>query len=364
MGNDVQADQYPLPIPTIEKEIILKKKTPQSPTKPFSHHRHDSGRHHHHNRSPMIPRRKRGLSHDGERDDYGWFEDFESPHMTTTLSQEFARQPLQKALSLPPPATEPPLYILESSLETQQLWYSTAGRRPKQPPQERAYYEQLWAKNFESSSVPYLKSEEVLDNLNIAAITHNNNNLHRAATLDNNNINNIMVAPSKKRMKPINIDKIPTTEIQGEILFRGRAPFSNAVSKSFLNDDLVSSMTLHMPFFRIVRGLKSQEIYAEYLMVVSLGSTVPVTFGIWKRFSDFQQLAQQLIHVNTISGVHNDYKNAVLSWQCVLQRKRWFKSLDKEYLALKCFLLERFMHDVLFESQSSVVLSKFFGLHL
>lgn len=123
------------------------------------------------------------------------------------------------------------------------------------------------------------------------------------------------------------------------------------------------------------------EIYAEYLIVVTLGGSAPVTFGIWKRFSDFYQLAKSVEEVNQKSGSSNSanvsllgrdnsgaggamYKNAVLSWQCVLQRKRWFKSLDKDYLALKCFLLERFIHDVLFECQSPNILNKFLGLEL
>jgi hypothetical protein len=82
--------------------------------------------------APPIPpgasRRKRSLSDDSlerECEEYGWFEDFEtgSDHhgFAKSLSFEFD-QPLQKALSLPPSITEPPLYILESSLETQQLW--------------------------------------------------------------------------------------------------------------------------------------------------------------------------------------------------------------------------------------------------
>lgn len=57
-----------------------------------------------------------------------------------------------------------------------------------------------------------------------------------------------------------------------------------------------------------------------------------------------------------------DFNNSLLSWQCLMYRKSWFKNLDRDYLALKCFLLERFMHDVLFESQDPRVLSDFLGL--
>ena len=41
----------------------------------------------------------------------------------------------------------------------------------------------------------------------------------------------------------------------------------------------------------------------------------------------------------------------------------WFRCLEKEYLSLKCFLLERFLHDVLFESSSSHLLRGFLNLH-
>ncbi|RYH29136.1 hypothetical protein EON65_09630 [archaeon] len=278
--------------------------------------------------SPAM-QRKRMLSSDSiERDDYGWYDDFEpSPGVEKVLSAEFPhQQPLQRALTLPAPAAEPPLYILESSLETQQLWYTTAGRRPKQPEQEREYFEKLWAENFEQSSVSYN--------------------------------NNPSETPAGKKSRIV--DNIPYSELQGEIVFRGKSPFSNSVSKSFVGDR-VASMTLQMPYYRIVRSLLG-DLHAEYMVVVTLGGNVPVTFGIWKRHSDFSRLAKELMERNMRSYEENAFKNSLLSWQCVLQRKRWFKSLDRDYLALKCFLLERFMHDLLFEAQAPKVLNRFLGL--
>lgn len=62
------------------------------------------------------------------------------------------------------------------------------------------------------------------------------------------------------------------------------------------------------------------------------------------------------------SDITNAYKNSLLSWQCVLQRKKWFRCLECDYLSLKCFLLERFIHDVLFESPSPKLISEFLGL--
>lgn len=310
-----------------------------------------------------VLRRKRGFSTDSiDRDDYGWFEDFEpSDGVQRTLSFEFSRQPLQKALSLPPPVTEPPLYVLESSLETQQLWYSTAGRRPKQPQQEREYYENLWRKNFENSSVKYKHDTTSLASSSSASAGGSN---APDASLSGHarSVSTDSPTPAPKRSKfQQGDDIIPPSEIKGEVLYRGKSPFSNSVSKSFL-DEYVASMTLHMPYYRICRGL-SGEIYAEYLIKVTIGGNAPLTFGIWKRHSDFRAFADIINTINIRSGSDNNvFKNALLSWQCVLQRKRWFRSLDKDYLALKCFLLERFMHDVLFEAQSPAIINKFLGL--
>ena len=136
-----------------------------------------------------------------------------------------------------------------------------------------------------------------------------------------------------------------------------------------------------MPRFKIAR-LVSGEIFASFLVVASVGG---VTFGVWKRHTDFQELAEYLRRKNDEVGCEGDFKNSLLSWQCLLYRKQWYRCLDKvyflehvlsdfifdkiqfslvfkDYLALKCFLLERFMHDVLFESQNPHVISDFLGL--
>lgn len=80
------------------------------------------------------------------------------------------------------------------------------------------------------------------------------------------------------------------------------------------------------------------------------------------RHSDFANLVRLLQELNTKSGSENVFKNTMLSWDCVIQRKKWFKCLDTDYLSLKSFLLERFMHDLLFESQSPGIISDFLGL--
>lgn len=264
---------------------------------------------------------------DGSIDPWGWFEDMEteSPSFSSMLEDHLNEkpQPLHRALSLPAPATVPPLYILESPLETQQLWYSTAGRRPKQPKSEREKFEKLWSANFEASNaVP-----------------------HSSASLSKERIG----SSSHLAEEP------PLNEFNGEIIYRKRNPFSNSVSKSF-HGSSISAMTIQLSHFRIFRAFSNGDLHAEFLVVVSIGNASTVTFGVWKRHSDFLALAHSLKQIDP-----SKFKNALLSWDCVLQRKRWFKCLDKDYLALKCFLLERYMHDLLFESIDAGIMTKFLG---
>jgi hypothetical protein len=120
-------------------------------------------------------------------------------------------------------------------------------------------------------------------------------------------------------------------------------------------------MTIQLPYYRIVRD-HNGVLFAEYLITVSIGGRGSVTFGIWKRHSDFGALAKLITEIDARAAKPHTFKNALLSWQCVLQRKRWFKSLDTEYLALKCFLLERFMQDLLFEAPSAALICDFLGL--
>eukprot|EP00600_Ochromonadales_sp_CCMP1393_P005304 CAMPEP_0174970074 /NCGR_PEP_ID=MMETSP0004_2-20121128/9155_1 /TAXON_ID=420556 /ORGANISM="Ochromonas sp., Strain CCMP1393" /LENGTH=241 /DNA_ID=CAMNT_0016219713 /DNA_START=101 /DNA_END=823 /DNA_ORIENTATION=- len=203
--------------------------------------------------SPGNGKRKRFLSSDSVND-YGWFEDTESPSLANAMSGEFSHQPLQRALTLPAPATEPPMYILESSLETQQLWYSTAGRRPKQPQHEREYFEKLWSQNFEESEIHYPADENPVEKI-----------------------------PSTSSVQSLtqttSTSACAKTEDQADVIFRGKSPFSHSVSKSF-DSTKVSSMTLQIPYYRIVRD-KNGHLYAEYLIVVSFGGRGAVTFGIW-----------------------------------------------------------------------------------
>lgn len=59
-------------------------------------------------------------------------------------------------------AVTAPNYVLEESLSNQKLWKNTAGQRPPQPVEERAFFEKMWAQNFARSQVEYKVPVEVL----------------------------------------------------------------------------------------------------------------------------------------------------------------------------------------------------------
>lgn len=270
---------------------------------------------------------------DGTGGGWGWFDESSaiSAAGEAGLDPEFLHQPIQRSLSLPPPVTEPPLYVLESPISTQHLWYSTAGQRPKQPEKERLKFEKLWRENFARSSVEGLSHGGL----------------------------------SQK-------EEVPEKDFEGEIVYRGKAPFSNAVSKSF--EDIVAgrgvsssatkaqqslsrcwnSVTIQLPRFRIVRDANGT-LYAEFLVVVSLQGVHNsyMTFGVWRRHSAFENLSR---------NIDSSFKNASLSWTCFVTRKRWFRCLEIDYLKIKCFLLERFLHDVLFESTTASLIAEFLDL--
>ena len=59
------------------------------------------------------------------------------------------------------------------------------------------------------------------------------------------------------------------------------------------------------------------------------------------------------------------YNNSLVSWQCITSKQKWFgRCLEPNYVSLKCHLLERFLHDVLFESLHPLYIYEFLGLHL
>jgi len=178
---------------------------------------------------------------------------------------------LTRALSLPQPATTPPMYVLESTLATQQLWYMTAGRRPKQPTREREYFEELWKKNFEQSAVQYPETAAAAAAAAAAAsvavaVAVPAVQPSAPCSSQGANTNGGATAPgpadadadaaaaaaaaasssSRSAKTPLPVrEEVPYKEYDGDILYRGKGPFSNSVSKSFPDKD-VQAMTLQV----------------------------------------------------------------------------------------------------------------------
>jgi hypothetical protein len=243
---------------------------------------------------------------------------------------------LQRAHSLQPAVAEPPTYILESTLGTQLLWYDTAAKRPQQPEIERAYYEQLWAENLRQSEVEGIEKA------------------------------------------PLKAEDAPEKDFNGEIVGRFTSRYSLGVSKTFgfeggrdpigrLRSGTWSSVTIQLPRIRIISvdTALGKQSHAEFLVVAGLrrpDHSSHVTLGTWRRHQHFVDLARQLSRAASSGGT--GFKNAQLSWECLMNRKRWGRCLDADYLSLKAFLLERFLHDVLFESPDVGLLESFLELGL
>jgi hypothetical protein len=218
-----------------------------------------------------------------------------------------------RALSLPIPKTSPPMYIVESSVETQQLWYETAGQRPKQPEHERKYFERIWAKNFESSKVDYsvYSSDNATTPTDTSAANKPVSDVQPTATGTglSSVVSTLLVSSGDKENRLTQVkgtadpksligipvtDKIPHNEFDYKVLFRGRGPFSKSVSKSFPQYDNFT-ITLQVPKYRVVEDVKNGGgTFAEFLIVVSLGSASEITMGVWKRHSSFQSLVNEV----------------------------------------------------------------------
>jgi hypothetical protein len=330
-------------------------------------------------------------------------------------------------------AVTAPTYVLEESLSSQKLWKQTAGNRPPQPVEERAFFEQVWAQNFTRSKVRYEIPVEVLTASTPIAISpfnddslgHDQSNISnynlaapfnmkggedgdmadpasvKAAQADvaeatlSHHLNSVgaiemyfdpnrpkdynlsTLGPHKhhhtlvnKKMKGVGSDNDLT------VLVRGDNVFGTTVSKSFPKKDNkghdgIDSVSISIASYRVVESKKHGK-YAQYLVIFCDG-----TVGVWKRYSDFSQLSRKVTNgpescaavvtgLNPLS-VTDDHDgeilpNAMTSWRLLKKRQRWYRCLDAGYLSLKVFLLERFLHDILFESSSPQILRDFVGV--
>lgn len=243
-----------------------------------------------------------------EPDGYGWFDELEHP---------IVQKPslLNIAQSLPQSRSETPLYVLASSTETQTLWHMTAGQRPKQPLDERAKIEKLWAANFLESKVEY-------------------------------------------KTDPLQLTQtvVPPSELNnGTLVMTGKSRCSRSVTKAFVNHSM-PSITLHMPYFRVIQTAEGE--HAEFIVMVTITSNGPISYGIWRRHSDFSRLADCLQ-----SSLHcRSFCQTIQAWQEVQKHQGWLRNLTCEYLATKCCLLERMIQSLLIESSSPHILNSFLGL--
>lgn len=128
-----------------------------------------------------------------------------------------------------------------------------------------------------------------------------------------------------------------------------------SVSKSFeckiCNE--VSMIVARIPKFQVVRR-QSGEQYAEFLIVVQFGTLV---LNAWRRYTAFALLFEKVTKAGSVR-----FPNTHYSWDLLLHQKKCCRCLDEEYLNLKCFLLERFLHDLVYESEDSSMICEFIGI--
>lgn len=297
---------------------------------------------------------------------------------------------------------EAPTYVLEESPSSQELWRQTAGNRPPQPVEERAFFEKMWAENFARSKVQY--GVPVKDLVTSAAVTAApmlvvDDEDGGSSAADPSMYSSIfsIAAPSHgspKRQEDVaeaillsrmndlsNLDSASTRMSLSQrqlldedttVLLKGFNTFGTTVSKSFAQteeDGLISVTTVNISIasYRVVES-KRQGRYAQFHVIYREGN-MRDTIGVWKRYRDFEMLAnkisgpcegcQMLQHHVEDEPEIEFLPNAITSWRLMKKRKRWYRCLDAGYLSLKVFLLERFLHDVLFESSTPHLLRDF-----
>lgn len=317
-------------------------------------------------------------------------------------------------------AVTAPQYILEESFYNQKLWKQTAGRRPPQPVEERAYFENIWAQNFKCSEVEYDMPSEVLTatspvslnpfaeggaggtfdignhftpNPRVGDVVGGGADVKAAeieaaeATLMHTQFSNQARTIDGKSRGPHKYHQQTVNKpVRGSdavtVLVKGDNVFGTTVSKSFNRpgDMGVDTISISISSYRVVQSKKR---HAQFLVVYRDGS-LRETVGVWKRFSDFEQLSNKVTHghqscntqncASALQAMHplhisddvdvEPLPNAITSWKLLRKRQRWFRCLDAGYLSLKVFLLERFLHDILFESTTPKLLREFVGVSI
>jgi len=302
-------------------------------------------------------------------------------------------------------AVTAPTYVLEESRSSQKLWKHTAGNRPPQPVEERAFFERLWAQNFKQSQVDYQLPPDVLTAASPVALNPfaDGNHFDTSSYVDCHSEMDAVSSIASKAdrsgfyggdsTKARNVDdfgpydhhhttvnkkvKEDGTDDELTVVVRGDNVFGTTVSKSFTRnayqEKKVVTVSISIASYRVVES-KNHGKYAQFLVIYCEG-TFRDTVGVWKRYSDFKKLSNRVTTgqescSSAFSGInplaitedlhdHEVLPNAVTSWNLLKKRQRWFRCLDAGYLSLKAFLLERFLHDILFESTTPDILRDF-----
>jgi len=298
-------------------------------------------------------------------------------------------------------AVTAPMYVLEESPSCQTLWRDTAGTRPPQPIEERSFYESMWVQNFERSQVKYHMPADVLTATTPISLSPfadgnfanvgNTGDTSYSVPADGEGKYSSATVPgvygeTRAKLGPYDhhhtvVNKTVKDHQTGDeltVLVKGDNVFGTTVSKSFLtNGNMpgpVESVSISVGSYRVVESKKHGK-YAQFLVIFCAG-TFRDTIGVWKRYSDFNKLSHQVTHgtescTSVLAGmgplsVTEDppeiMPNAMTSWSLVKKRKRWYRCLDAGYLSIKVFLLERFLHDILYESTSLDILRDFVGV--
>jgi hypothetical protein len=277
-------------------------------------------------------------------------------------------------------AVTAPNYVLEESLSSQRLWQESAGQRPPQPAEERAFFEKMWAQNFERSKVAYKMPVEVLTSpspISIDPFCDHDHNYATMETTEETTLVNRMYEPRQSNAQEVR-QQVRTEDGNVTVLVKGENVFGTMVSKSFQSEQgAMSTITVNVASFRVVES-KKEGRYAQFLVIFREGS-MQNTVGVWKRYRDFEELAQKVMqaHEGCAAALANisplaiaeepeteHLPNAITSWRLVKKRQRWYRCLDAGYLSLKVFLLERFLHDIAFESTSPKLLRDFVGQNI
>ena len=98
--------------------------------------------------------------------------------------------------------------------------------------------------------------------------------------------------------------------------------------------------------------IKKHIKYAEYLIIIK---TPIYQYSKWYRYNDIKRLYRNIVK-NQLSS-NFEYANS--SWYILNNRLKLFRCLNIDYLNNKCYLIERVLHDILFELNDFIKIKHF-----